>query len=58
MVKRVEGKLVLEDVPRVELSHLSPDLCAVGTKETILLTGDGKVVAQQVGDQVGVPLFW
>jgi heavy metal translocating P-type ATPase len=47
--KRVEGLLVLEDVPRAELSRLSPDLRAAGIKETILLTGDGEVVAQQIG---------
>ncbi len=47
--KRVEGLLVLEDVPRAELSHLSSDLRAAGIKETILLTGDSEVVAQQIG---------
>lgn len=47
--KQVEGLLVLEDVPRPELSHLSADLRAAGIKETILLTGDGEVVAQQIG---------
>ena len=47
--KQVEGLLVLEDVPRPELSRLSTDLRAVGIKETILLTGDGDVVAQQIG---------
>jgi heavy metal translocating P-type ATPase len=47
--KRVEGLLVLEDVPRAEVSHLSADLRASGIKETILLTGDGEVVAQQIG---------
>jgi len=46
---RVEGLLVLEDVPRAELSRLSPDLRAAGIKETILLTGDSEVVAQQIG---------
>lgn len=47
--KQVEGLLVLEDVPRPELARLSTDLRAVGIKETILLTGDGDVVAQQIG---------
>src|SRR6266487_3441112 len=46
---RVKGLLVLEDVPRAELSHLATDLRAAGIKETILLTGDGEVVAQQIG---------
>jgi heavy metal translocating P-type ATPase len=47
--KQVEGLLVLADVPRPELSHLSTDLHAAGIKETLLLTGDGDVVAQQIG---------
>jgi cation transport ATPase len=47
--KRVEGLLVLQDVPRAELSRLSSDLRAAGIKETILLTGDSEVVAQQIG---------
>ncbi len=47
--KLVEGLLVMEDVPRSELSHLSSDLRAAGIKETILLTGDSEVVAQQIG---------
>ena len=47
--KHVEGLLVLQDVPRAELSRLSSDLRAAGIKETILLTGDSEVVAQQIG---------
>ena len=47
--QHVEGLLVLEDVPRAELSRLSPDLRAAGIKETILLTGDSEVAAQQIG---------
>jgi heavy metal translocating P-type ATPase len=46
---QVEGLLVLEDVPRADLSRLSADLHAAGIKETILLTGDSEVVAQQIG---------
>jgi ATPase, P-type (transporting), HAD superfamily, subfamily IC/heavy metal translocating P-type ATPase len=48
--KQVEGLLVLEDVPRADVSRLSTDLRAAGIKETILLTGDNEVVAQQIGD--------
>jgi heavy metal translocating P-type ATPase len=48
--KQVEGLLVLEDVPRAELSRLSTDLRAAGIKETILLTGDSEVVARQIGE--------
>jgi heavy metal translocating P-type ATPase len=47
--KRVAGLLVLEDVPRAELAHLSEDLRVAGIKVTILLTGDSEVVAQQIG---------
>jgi heavy metal translocating P-type ATPase len=47
--KQVEGLLVLEDVPRADLSRLSLDLRRAGVKETILLTGDSEVVAQQIG---------
>ena len=47
--KHVEGLLVLEDVPRAELSRLAPELRAAGIKETVLLTGDSEVVAQQIG---------
>jgi P-type E1-E2 ATPase len=47
--KRVEGLLVLEDIPRAEVSHLSADLRTAGIKETLLLTGDSEVVAQQIG---------
>jgi cation transport ATPase len=48
--RQVEGLLVLEDVPRAELARLSSDLKAAGIKQTILLTGDSEVVAQQIGD--------
>jgi heavy metal translocating P-type ATPase len=45
----VEGLIVLEDVPREELSQLVPRLKEAGIKQVILLTGDGEVVAQQIG---------
>ncbi|GHO48709.1 heavy metal translocating P-type ATPase [Ktedonospora formicarum] len=47
--KQIEGLLVLEDVPRPEISRLSADLHTAGVKETILLTGDNEVVAQKIG---------
>jgi cation transport ATPase len=47
---QIAGLLVLEDVPRAELSQLSTDLKSAGIKETILLTGDSEVVARQIGD--------
>jgi P-type E1-E2 ATPase len=46
---RVVGLLVLADLPRPELARLSRDLKQAGIKETILLTGDGRVVAQRIG---------
>src|SRR2546423_6651645 len=48
--KQLEGLLVLEDVPRADLSQFSEDLRAAGIKETILLTGDSEVVARQIGE--------
>jgi heavy metal translocating P-type ATPase len=50
----VAGLIVLEDVPRAELAQLSPDLKASGIQETILLTGDGEVVAKQIGQRARV----
>ena len=47
--KQVEGLLVLEDVPRADLSQLTTNLKAAGIKEIILLTGDSEVVARQIG---------
>ena len=47
---QVEGLLVLEDVPRADLSRLSTELRAAGIKQTILLTGDSEVVARQIGE--------
>jgi cation transport ATPase len=47
--QQVEGLLVLEDVPRADIARLANDLHALGLSETVLLTGDGETVAQQVG---------
>ncbi len=47
---RIEGLLVFADVPRPELGRLTADLKAAGITETWLLTGDGEVVARQIGD--------
>ncbi|HEX9133144.1 MAG TPA: cation-translocating P-type ATPase, partial [Ktedonobacteraceae bacterium] len=47
---QIAGLLVLEDIPRAELSQLSSDLKLAGIKETILLTGDSEVVAHQIGE--------
>ena len=46
---QVMGLLVMEDVPRAELALLSPELKNEGIKQTVLLTGDSEVVAQQIG---------
>jgi len=48
--KQIEGLLVLQDVPRADLSRLSTELRAAGIKQTILLTGDSEVVARQIGE--------
>lgn len=47
--QQVRGLLVLEDVPRPELTELTPQLHAAGITQTILLTGDSEVVAQKIG---------
>lgn len=47
--QEVRGLLVLEDIPRPELAQLSAHLHKAGIKETILLTGDSEMVAQQIG---------
>ncbi|HEX7734216.1 MAG TPA: heavy metal translocating P-type ATPase, partial [Ktedonobacteraceae bacterium] len=47
--RQVKGLLVLEDVPRPELAQLSARLRETGIKQTILLTGDSEIVAQQIG---------
>ena len=46
---RPTGILVFADVPRPELSQLVPELKASGIKQTVLLTGDGATVAEQIG---------
>ena len=45
----VEGLLVFADVPRPDLERLTIDLKVAGIVETWLLTGDGEVVARQIG---------
>ena len=54
----VEGSvlalLVLADVPRPEVAQLTPSLSASGIRQVILLTGDGEVVARQIGALAGV----
>ena len=51
---QVAGLIVLEDIPRAELARLSPDLKHEGIRQTVLLTGDGEVVAQQIGQAAQV----
>lgn len=46
---QVVGLLVFADIPRPEISRLTAELKAVGIQQTILLTGDGETVAQQIG---------
>jgi heavy metal translocating P-type ATPase len=45
----VSALLVFADVPRPELGRLTSALKVSGISETWLLTGDGEVVAQQIG---------
>ena len=46
--------LVLADVPRPEIARLMPALKSHGIRQTVLLTGDGDIVARQVGAVAGV----
>jgi heavy metal translocating P-type ATPase len=47
--RQVVGLIILEDVPRAELSELTRALKQEGIQQTVLLTGDSEVVAQQIG---------
>jgi cation transport ATPase len=47
--RHIVGLLVFADVPRPELARLSPDLKAAGITQTVLLTGDGTVMAEKIG---------
>lgn len=47
--RRAVGLIVLRDTPRAELARLADELRQAGIKESVLLTGDGEVVAQQIG---------
>ncbi len=51
---KIVALLVFADVPRPQLSELSPRLKAVGIDQVILLTGDGPAVAEEVGKLAGV----
>ncbi len=51
---QVCGLLIFADAPRPELARLAPTLRAAGIHTLVLLTGDGPVVAEQVGKLVGV----
>lgn len=45
----VVALIVLQDVPRAELTQLVPQLKKAGIKQVVLLTGDSEVVAQHIG---------
>lgn len=51
---RLAGLLIFSDVPRPELARLAPELKAAGIERTVLLTGDGEVVARQIGTVAGI----
>lgn len=48
------GYIVLEDIPREDLSQLAPRLKRAGIQDIIMLTGDNELVAQRIGQQAGV----
>jgi heavy metal translocating P-type ATPase len=47
--RQVIGLFIFADVPRPELPLLSPALKAEGIRETVLLTGDSDIVAEEIG---------
>ena len=47
--RQVIGLFIFADVPRPDLARLSPALKAEGIRETVLLTGDSDIVAEQIG---------
>jgi heavy metal translocating P-type ATPase len=47
--RKVSGLLIFADVPRPDLAQLSPTLKSEGIEQTVLLTGDGETVAEQIG---------
>ncbi|HEV7126845.1 MAG TPA: heavy metal translocating P-type ATPase [Ktedonobacterales bacterium] len=52
--RQIVGLLVFADVPRPDLARLVPELKAAGITQTVLLTGDGATVAQQIGRTAGI----
>jgi len=50
---QVCGLLIFADAPRPELARLAPALQSAGIDTIALLTGDGPVIAEQVGALVG-----
>lgn len=52
--EQARGLLVFADVPRAEVSQLVPQLKAARMSQTVLLTGDGPHVAQQVATLAGM----
>lgn len=52
--EQIVGLLVFADFPRPDIGTLVPSLKASGIEETVLLTGDGEIVARQVGEMAGV----
>ncbi|GCE20545.1 hypothetical protein KDK_43450 [Dictyobacter kobayashii] len=50
----IEAIIIMEDVPRPEIRQLCPKLKHEGIKQTILLTGDSEMVAQQIGQLANI----
>jgi heavy metal translocating P-type ATPase len=50
----ITGLLIFADAPRPELAHLNQTMKDAGIRHTILLTGDGEVVARQIGALAGI----
>ena len=52
-----KGYILAEDVIKPEATNLIKNLKALGIKNTVMLTGDNKSIAQKVADKLGVDTF-
>ena len=48
--KKYMGYIVLADVPRKEAVNLSDNLHRAGMRDTVMLTGDNKLIAEKIGE--------
>jgi heavy metal translocating P-type ATPase len=51
---KIQGLVIIADVPRPEIAQLIANLKKSGIRHTVLLTGDNEVVAQKIGNTAQV----